>query len=263
MKRNVPIEKTFDVIRRLPPEIDLDAVRLFIIQHPVIPPAHQFNWINLKNFFTMTVITSIVTVALIFTRPSHEASNDIPKIIKENIAPAAEPNEVVPNEVKQEISPASNTLKKEPANDIAPLDKKNIALLPEEEENLTPVVPLEICPNSVIVPDSTCTIAIATSRVRTASSCKCHCSFGDDNDWIDAVVQELMHEKLITDECEYRFKITGSTVWVNGKELKDTSYTEKLIGIYKSAGGERLEKYSYEKVEADHENCGLSKNINH
>lgn len=265
MKRTVPIEKTFSVIRALPPEMDFAGIQQFVMLHPVIPVNPHFNWITFKNFLPMIAITSVVTVALLLSRPAHQASSPV----------SQSNNETIPQLIEAPLPMLPDSPEKEAVKVVPPVKKKSVSAVSSSASNSTVSATSQATTVSatasanedsgamtVIV--NTCgDAALSTERVRTTPSANCKCTFGSDDDWIDDVVKELLKEKLIVSECEYKFKLTAQAFYVNGKNIDDSKLAAKMMDLYAASTGERLRNdEDYIAVKVTEDCCSLSKNIN-
>jgi len=100
-------------------------------------------------------------------------------------------------------------------------------------------------------------------HVWTATSKNCNCTFGSDDDWIEDIVKELMREKLIESECNYKFKLTAKAFYIDGKEIDDKQFATKMMDLFEASTGERLHNDDdYVAVKMNGKSCSLSKNIN-
>lgn len=320
MKRMVPIEKTFDVIRRLPTGVEFNSIQEFVMQQPIPAPNTIFHWINPKIFFPMLAITSALGATLLFTQPFHHATSPVSQLQHENLPKAGSPLIQVdssPNNLSlhipalqdQKISPLlppeivsvpdplppvngvqdRSALAFLPPPHIFPADspaRKKVIITSTNGKTVTVISSSgttssnsdvsivtgsgTVSASSSVNGDSTMVIVnngkgsinIIRHSKNSADS-NCQCNFGDDEDWIDDVVKDLKQENLITDACDYKFKLTPHSFSVNGKEITDQQTISKMIDMYESSSGNRLRKDDdYILVKVTKSSCDLSKNIN-
>ena len=277
MKRNVPIEKTFDVIRALPPDIDFMAIQQFVIAHPVIPLKPDFNWINLKNFFPMIAITSVLTVTLLFFRPEQKEQAPVSEASPENIPAIVEESKIIiADSPRKEIVKTDAVKKKSSVNVSSSTSSSSSSVSASIDSSQSASVSASgssshsanafasACGDSasvnVVVNEGY--EAVNEDRIRIAST-KCNCHFGDDNEWIENVVKELLKEKLIETECEYKFKLTPNSFFISGKEIENKQFASKMMDLFEGSTGERLKNEGdYVQVKVTDGSCSLSKNIN-
>ena len=212
----------------------------------------------------MIAITSVVTVALLLSRPAHKEITPVPNVQHETIAPVVEqPLILQTDSPKKEKAKVPGPGKNKTAVSFSSASSDSTQSAASRNTSVSAEVTTDNDSVSATVVVNNRTEAGSKEHVWTATSKKCKCTFGSDDDWIEDVVKELLKEKLIESECDYKFKLTAHAFYVDGKEIDDKQFASKMLKLFEASTGERLHNDDdYVSVKMNGKSCSLSKNIN-
>jgi|GEM_PF-4261892 len=260
------INKTFGIIRNLPPQVGYESIRQLVLsQPPAIYLHHNHIWFNLKNIIIMTTSASIITALLLFnyssdtkiTAPVKQQKKEIikkeivmPQQEKLSMPPPANLTVIAPvKEEKRKSKPVADTVT-QPVNST----EQNIADAPISLRE----PPLIIEPVDAEMPEPPLNLLNACSP---HPPYPCNCACNDGNNVTCTFKEKLMDDEIISESDKFSFALDSKSFTVNGKEQPENVF-KKYSRIYKELTGKKLNEGSSMTVSVDKGNCSININLN-